>query len=184
MQAEPLLHWSDPVKEFIGFASQFVALGAIGFRYAALRDRLLPPREPAAADLDFEPEHAIYADTAQRAASIGVAGVLVQLLLFMTALPDAAAKAQVSADYLRTHDPMTIAQFVLALAAVLGFALAAVRHRVGWPIAAAGMIIGPLTGIVTGKWARLVNPVHRIVGGLWLGTLFVLVFAGLALLLA
>lgn len=40
----------------------------------------------------------------------------------MTALPDAAAKAQVSADCLLTHDPMTIAQFVLALAAVLGFA--------------------------------------------------------------
>lgn len=183
MQAEPLLRWSDPVKEFIGFASQFLALGAIGFRYAAVRHRLRPPREPAAADLDFEPEHVIYGDAAQRAASIGLAGALVQLLLFMTALPAAAAKAQVSADYLLTHDPMTIAPFVLAVAAVLGFALAAVRRPVGWPIAAVGVIVGPLTGIVTGKWARLINPVHRIVGGLWIGTLFVLVFAGLVLLL-
>ncbi|HEY2066199.1 MAG TPA: CopD family protein [Gemmatimonadaceae bacterium] len=183
MQAEPLLQWSDPVKEFVGFVSQFLALGAIGFRYAAVRHRLRPPREPAAADLDFEPEHVIYADAAQRAASIGVAGALVQLLIFMTALPNAAARAHVSADYLLTHDAMTIAQFVLAVAAVLGFALAAVRRQIGWPIAAVGVIVGPLTGIVTGKWSRLVNPAHRIVGGLWIGTLFVLVFAGLVLLL-
>ncbi|HEY2025593.1 MAG TPA: CopD family protein [Gemmatimonadaceae bacterium] len=181
MQVEPLLRWSDPVKEFIGFVSQFLALGGIGFRYAAIRHRLRPVRDVAVADL--EPEHVIYGDAAQRAAAIGLAGALVQLLIFLTALPNAAARAHVSANYLLTHDAMTIAQFVLAIAAPLGFALAATRRQIGWPIAAVGVLVGPLTGIVTGKWGRLVNPVHRIFGGLWLGTLFVLVFAGLVVLL-
>jgi putative copper export protein len=183
MQAEPLLHWSDPVKELVGFVSQFLALGAVGFRYAALGRRLRSVPTGAADDATIPSDHLFYSDAAQRAAVIGLGGALVQLLVFMVAVPDAAAKAHVSADYLLTHNAMTIAPFVLALAAVLGFALAAVRRHAGWPIAAIGVIAGPLTGIVTGKWSRLVNPAHRIVGGLWLGTLFVLVVAGLAVLL-
>ena len=37
MQTEPLLTWSEPATELLGFVSLFLANGAIGFRYAALR---------------------------------------------------------------------------------------------------------------------------------------------------
>src|SRR5205085_6264577 len=74
-------------------------------------------------------------------------------------------------------------QALLVAAGLLGFALAVGRIRAGWMLAAIGVVLGQLTGIVTGQWSRLVNPVHRLVGALWLGTLFVLVVAGLTRLL-
>jgi putative copper export protein len=67
--------------------------------------------------------------------------------------------------------------------AVVGFALAAGRISVGWPLAAVGVIVGPLSAIFTGQWARLVNPLHVLFGGLWIGTLFILVVAGLSMVL-
>ena len=35
MQA-PLIDWADPPRELVGFIGQFLAAGAIGFRYFAL----------------------------------------------------------------------------------------------------------------------------------------------------
>ena len=66
---------------------------------------------------------------------------------------------------------------------MLGLLVAAARASWGWPLAAIGILLAPLSGILSGQWTRLVNPVHRVVGGLWLGTLFVLVVAGLVPLL-
>jgi putative copper export protein len=65
------------------------------------------------------------------------------------------------------------------LVGIVGLGLAAARRKAGWALAAVGVILGPLTGIVDGQWLRMVNPVHRMVAGLWLGTLFVLLVAGL-----
>jgi hypothetical protein len=42
MQDEPLLTWSEPATELLGFIALFLANGAIGFRYAAVR---APPGE-------------------------------------------------------------------------------------------------------------------------------------------
>lgn len=183
MQAEPLIRWSEPVRQLVGFAAQFLAAGAVGFRYAALRHRLRPPRDTAKADLDFEPERLVHAGAAQRAAVLGAIGALVTLYFFMTGLPRAAARAHVAVDYLLTHDAQTIATFVLLLTALVGFGVAAARRLAGWPIALAGVILAPLTPIVSGQWARLVNPVHELVAGLWIGTLYVLVHAGIAAVL-
>jgi hypothetical protein len=63
MQAEPLLQWSDPVKEFVGFVALFLGAGAIGFRFTALRG------EPIESDRKF------YNDAARRAATLGLIGV-------------------------------------------------------------------------------------------------------------
>jgi putative copper export protein len=45
------------------------------------------------------------------------------------------------------------------------------------------MIGASLTDILVGRWSHLANALHRLVGGLWLGTLFVLVIAGLGVIL-
>jgi putative copper export protein len=177
MQAAPLLHWSDPVRQFVGFVASFLATGAVGFRYAAVRDRLTGPDPFAVA------ERTVYGDATQRAAALGLLGAIVQGVLLVMGLPGAAAHAHVSVGHLVTTDPQTVASCTLLGAAIVGLALAAVRRWSGWPVAAAGIVGGPFVGIVTGQWSRLVNPVHGLVGGLWLGTLFVLVVAGLTAVL-
>src|SRR4051812_19451174 len=75
MQAEPLLTWSEPVTEFVGFVALFLANGAIGFRYAAVRNRL--PRLP-----DSE-QRTVYDTSLRRAAMLGLVGTLVQVVLLV-----------------------------------------------------------------------------------------------------
>jgi putative copper export protein len=52
-----------------------------------------------------------------------------------------------------------------------------------WIIAALAGIAFALRNITSGKWASLVNPLHETAASLWLGTLFVLVVAGLPAIL-
>jgi putative copper export protein len=170
MQAEPLIHWSEPIAEFIGMIAQFIPLGAVGFRFAAVRNRL------GAGD-------SVYADATQRAAQLGLVAIVVQAVQFAMALPRSAARAHTSAGALLTNDLATGAQAALLVIAIIGFALASGRRHAGWPLALVGVVLAPLTGMVSGKWSRLVNPVHRVAAGLWLGTLFVLVAVGLRIVL-
>ena len=76
MQTEPLLTWSGPATELLGFLALFLANGAIGFRYAALGGRL------ARAEADGLVEVA-----ARRAGTLGLIGALVQAVLLVTRLP-------------------------------------------------------------------------------------------------
>ena len=177
MQAEPLLHWSEPVTQFVGFIALFLAAGAIGFRYAAVRNRLTA-LDPAAG-----PDRAVYARATQRAAVLGLVGASVLAVLLIIQLPARATRAHLSTGQLVTTDPQTAATCLLLLTAIAGLALAATRRRSGWPVAAVGIIGGQLTGILSGKWSSLVNPVHELVAGLWIGTLGVLVVAGLSTVL-
>ena len=172
MQAEPLLQVSDAVKEFIGFIALFLGAGPIGFRYVALRG--------GSADTD----RAFYDDAARRAAAIGLVGVVIGLVIAWGELPDLAARRHTSAGALLTSDPATMMQFGFLALALIGYALAALRVAFGWPFAAVGVIAGALRLVFLGQWSRLINPVHSLAAGLWIGTLFVLVVAGLSSLFA
>jgi putative copper export protein len=172
MQAEPLLQVSDVVKEFISFIALFLGAGPIGFRYFALRGR------------STDTDRAFYDDAARRAAAIGLVGVVIGLVMAWSELPDLAARRHVSAGALLTSDPATMMQFGFLTLALIGYALAALRGALGWPIAAVGVIAGALRLVFLGQWSRLVNPVHSLAAGLWIGTLFVLVVAGLSSLFA
>jgi putative copper export protein len=181
LQAEPLIHWPEPIIQFIGFVAEFLAVGSVGFRYAALRGRLDDASAPGAsraADASAE-ERAVYANACARAALIGLSGAIVSALLFGYALPDAAARAHTTVVGLLTTKLSVGLEAVLTLVGIVGLGLAAARRQAGWALAAVGVILGPLSGIVDGQWLRMVNPVHRMVAGLWLGTLFVLLVAGL-----
>jgi len=184
MQAELAFQWSHSVTEFIGFVSLFLANGAIGFRYAAVRNRLGSPKTDA--------QRPIYVSAIRYAASLGLLGTLIQIVLFILQLPELAGRMHRSVGQLVSTDPQTIARSTLLLLAVTGFGLAAttasrVSHRSGvstaWLLAASGMIGAELSGILSGRWDRLINPVHQLLAGLWLGTLSVLVIAGLAVVL-
>ncbi|HEX8942546.1 MAG TPA: CopD family protein [Gemmatimonadaceae bacterium] len=170
MQA-PLIDWADPPRELAGFVAQFLAAGAIGFRYFALRGRRI------------ETDRAFYDDAARRAAVIGLVGVLMSVLLAVAQVPSLAARRHVSVAALVTTDASTALQVAFLALALVGFALAIGRLSLGWPLAATSVVAGSLRAVFLGKWASAVNPVHVLAAGLWIGTLFVLVTAGLTSLL-
>lgn len=174
MQAEPLIEWSEPVMELIGFIAIFLTAGAIGFRYSSLRGKL---GRAAAADAS------IYETAARRAALLGLAGSVIAMIRMIQALPNLAQRAHTTTGALLSSNlgaQMMIGFGVLALA---GFLLASGRRSIGWPLAAIGVVAGTLRGLFAGKWSQLVNPMHELAAGLWIGTLFVMVVVGLALVL-
>ena len=172
MQAEPLLHWQKPIEEYVGFISQYVALGAVGFRFAAVG------RRAAAAGADSA-EGAMYADALRLAATVGLAGATVQAVMLELSLPKSAARAHLSIPELLTQKLPAGAQVVLLALALVGLLMAAANKNFGWRLALVGLVGAPLTAILAGEFARLINPIHRVAGGLWLGTLFIIVVAGI-----
>ena len=171
MQIPVSVDWADPPRELLGFIAQFLAAGGIGFRYFALR----MPR--------IEADRPFYDDAAQRAAIAGVIGVALSIVLMVVALPALAARRHTTSGALLTSDVATMLQAGFLIVALIGFLLGAMRIGAGWPLAAVGVVVGSLRAVFSGRWAALVNPVHVLAGGFWIGTLFVLVTAGLSALL-
>lgn len=170
MQAEPLLESSEVVRELVAFVAVFLTAGAIGFRYAVARGRLAGPDSAVTRT---------YAAAVHRAALLGLLGAIVRAGLLVTGLPAAAARAHVDVATFVTGTPATAIQVALVVAMVVGLALATARIGAGWPIAALGVLVTPVRALITGDVARIVNPMHQLAGGLWIGTLFVLLVAGL-----
>ena len=108
-EAKPLIEWSEAVVEYVGFVAQFVAAGAIGFRYAAVRDRLRATRNVGATG-----DGRFYAYACARAARIALLGAIVSAILFATRLPANAARAHTTVIGLITHDRIAGAQTLLS----------------------------------------------------------------------
>lgn len=178
MNAEPLISWPEPLLELAGFLAVILAAGAVGFRLTALRERIGPLSRPVDAE-----ERATRAAAARRAALLGLAGAMIGFLRLATALPELAERRHVTVPELVTGNLAVGVQLGLAVLALAGFAAALGRARAGWWLAAAAVLLAPLRGALTGQWERLVNPLHELAAGLWIGTLFVLVVAGLGPLL-
>lgn len=183
MQAEPLITWSEPAREFVGFVAQFLAVGAVGFRFAALRNRLDAPGTVPAGDATLLTEGDVYRHAARRAATLGLLGAFMQAVMLWESLPAAASRAKITVGQALTSNFQIGAPVWLLVIALIGFAIASAGKRAGWWLALVGVVAGPLIPIFTGKWLGLVNPVHRLMAGFWLGTLFVLVLAGLGTVL-
>ena len=171
MLQEPLLEWSEPFFHYLEFVSLLLPIGAVGFRYTSLRGTLT-----AAGDV-------VHEDAARRAAWVGLLGSLVGVFLLLRDLPGLAARQHTTVTALVTGKLQPAAQVILLALAVIGFVLASARGRIGWPLAAAGVILGQLRGLLGGQLLRLVNPLHVLFAGLWIGTLFVMVVAGLGAVL-
>src|SRR5689334_21998485 len=78
LQAEPLLQWSDALKELIGFIALFLGAGGIGFRYFAMRG----------ADMN----DAFNSVAARRAAVLGLVGIGLSLVMVWVELPGLAGR--------------------------------------------------------------------------------------------
>lgn len=180
MNAEPLIHWPDPIMELIGFLGIFLSAGAVGFRFAVVRGRWNPVGDSA---IHPHSQEQVYVDAARRAAITGLIGIILTAGLFVQALPQQASRAHITAVQLLTANVQVLLQAVMLALAVIGFLLAAGAIRFGWVLALIGVVVGQLYAVFWGAWTRLVNPVHELAAGFWIGTLFVLVVAGLSAVL-
>jgi putative copper export protein len=127
-----------------------------------------------------EPE--LFAAAARRAAIFGAIGSLGTFHFFVfRSLPRMAARNHTSLAGAIVSRGATTVLFVALLFAVVGFLLVLSRVRAGWMIAALGVVIGPFSNLIFGDWNRSINSIHKLAGGLWIGTLFLLVVAGIAM---
>jgi copper transport protein len=171
-----LIQWPDPAFELLGFVASFLVVGAVGFRLRVIG------RVVGTAGTNAEDQRVLHA-AAQRAAVLGLLGAIVSAALFAKRLPEMAARQHVTVGHLLTSNVQAELQAALVLAALIGLMLACGRVGLGWWLAALGSIVGPLSGAFFGQWSRLVVPIHRLAAGLWIGTLFMLVSAGLVTVL-
>jgi putative copper export protein len=176
MQAEPLITWYQPFTEYAGFLAQILPAGAIGFRYAVVRGRLTT----GTSGPKLSPTQAVYRAAANRAARIGTAGALLAAVIACANLPATASRAHTTIPDLLVTSPIAAIQMAMIVVALLGFVTAPALLRAGWALAALGVFAGALRSAFVGKWSSLVNPLHVLSAGLWIGTLFVLVVAGLS----
>jgi copper transport protein len=119
----------------------------------------------------------------RRAATIGVVGAAIGLVFALLGLPALAARAHSTVGVLLTSSASAALTIVWPAVVVAGTALAMANVRAGWIAAAVGLVCDALTPLLSGRWSGVVNPVHRLAAGLWLGSLFILVTCGLAPLL-
>ena len=175
MAAEPLIEWPKPFLELASFIAAFLSAGAVGFWFTVLRRM---PGRRAGAD-----ERSLFERISVRAAALGLIGTMISVMLIASRLPGNAARQHVTVPALIGNTPMLAIQIALMILALLGFTFAVVRRTAGWPVAFIAVIALPLRGIAFGQWSRIVKPVHELAGGLWIGTLFVLVLVGLGTLL-
>src|SRR5213078_4339490 len=101
--AQSLIHWPQPITEYIGFIASFLPAGAIGYRFAVLRGALARA-ERTGVDAT---QRRVLADTARRAAAIGLIGSIVGAGLLLYQLPGLAARRHVSVSQLVTHNAVT-----------------------------------------------------------------------------
>jgi copper transport protein len=166
---DPLLDWTEVATELIGFLGLFMATGAVGFRFAVVGRLRTTVAE----------ERAMLASAASRAAWLGLIGAVVGAALLVRNLPEMAGRQHTTVTGLLGHVPS--AQLLVAFAAlvVVGYTLVVARVGAGWAIAAVGVLGAALRAGLLGRWAGLINPVHAMAGGLWIGTLLMVVVAGL-----
>ena len=125
----------------------------------------------------------VYSDTARRAAVIGLIGIIVAIALMAYQLPALATRRHTTVGELLTHTAAVELQVGFLILALIGFALAIRGTNVGWLLATIGFLAALLRNGLLGEWKDLANPIHVLSAGLWIGTLFVMLVAGISVVL-
>ena len=164
---------SKAVLEYIGFLSFFGVYGSLGFHFQVLKSL----RRENSINIAGSP-----VDRAdRRAAAIGFAGALLMVVTLIANLLTRANDKNISVmSAMSAGGGRQIFQIVCVGIFVICFALAAQRMRVAWLIAGITGVAYALRNITTGRWFSNVNPLHEVAASLWIGTLVVLLVAGLS----
>lgn len=172
----PLFLWPDVLRQLGGFIAAFLAIGAVGFRLAVLRGRLGSGADAA--------EAAVLRLAAKRAAVLGLLGVVISGTMLAMRLPAMAERHHQTVSAMLATNGAARLQVGLLTLALLGMLLSVMGLGLGWLLAAVGVVGGFLRNAFVGQWSHLVVPVHMLFAGFWIGTLFVMVVAGLGTILA
>lgn len=172
MAPQPLITWNEPVEQLASFIGTFLAAGAIGFRFSGARANSSAPDEAA-----------FFETAIRRAAVLGIVGAAISLAFVLVGLPPAAARAHETVSQLLLSDPTTSITAIGAALVLISLGVASVGARVAWAIAAVALLAQTLAPLSVPRWTAVVNPVHRLAAGLWLGNLLVMLACGLTPLL-
>jgi copper transport protein len=158
----------DVAIDWLRFVSLFTAFGAVGFYFGVLG------RVPAIDTVMRD----VLEDRAATIGAFGAAGWVLTTLIDVSA-----AASEKGIPFAAAFTPPTIIRCGALLVAVLAYVIARRGLATAWILAAAALLVGMLyqsvIGAFNGKWQGLVNPLHELGGSLWIGTLFVLVIAGI-----
>jgi putative copper export protein len=175
LQQPPEKHvtFSTVALEYIGFLSFFWVYGALGFHFQVLKSLR---RDNA---INIVGNAVDRAD--RRAATVGFAGALLMVVTLITNLLERAHEKNISiVDAISAGGGRQVFQIVCIGIFFICFLLAAQRIRMAWPVAAVAGFAYAFRNIFTGRWASNVNPLHEVAASLWLGTLMVLLIAGIS----
>jgi putative copper export protein len=163
----------DVLHEYLGFVGSFFIVGAVSFYFLLLRPAL-------------SSNAAAMTSAARTAARIGCIGALLRLLATAMSINTTMTEKNLSfMAVLSSRPPMMVAALMTVIA-VIAFALASVATRespIAWSVAGIATLIVMLGGLVTTKIGQVVNPIHVFAASMWIGTLIVLVAAGITAVL-
>jgi putative copper export protein len=158
----------DVLHEYIGFVGSFFIVGAASFYFLLMRPAL-------------GTNAAAMTSAARTAARIGCVGALLRLLALAMSINSVMTGKHLSLGAALSSRPSSIVAEVMTVTAVIAFGLAAAATRestVAWAIAGISTLIVMLGALVTTNISRVVNPLHVFAASMWIGTLIVLVAAG------
>jgi putative copper export protein len=163
------LAWNEVLGEYVKFAGYFLAIGAGAYRYL-----ILPRLERDAAGTAVLGKNA--------AATLGLTGVF---LLLLSALGGIELGALLHHKSFTASLPKAVGRFrfqlVVLAVSLVGYTIARrASARIGWPVATVAILAVAIQPIVTARgWSGRANGIHVIAASTWLGTLAVMLFAGI-----
>jgi putative copper export protein len=163
--------WPRFFYHLFEFFGTLIGVGAVGMRYGVL--------QRVATRLGAHGTRSLYDHIAERTAVVGLVGSVLLLVYRLVSLPGLAARRHTTVMALLTTPNAAWVGIGLTVIAIAGFLLARRGLELGWILATIGMFGGPVRALLSGRLEQLVTPLHVIAGGLWLGTLFSLVVAGI-----
>lgn len=178
------LDLADVGRDWIGFLGLFCIMGAISFRLLVLGRVAKWDR----GGLDAGPRSVVFQRAARYAATVGAMGAVLVALAFISNIMESASEGGAGAHIQRwTIILLSMALFLAAAGFVIARLTAHRNGSIGWCVAYIGVLYFVLSGaiqaLVRGRWSGIINPLHIVGGSVWLGTLFVLVVAGIPALL-
>ena len=158
--------------EYVGFLSYFSVYGALGFHFQVLKGLR------AERNIDTGGSAVDRAD--RRAGVIGLVGALLMVFTLVMGLTSRAAdKHSTVMAVVNKGGAIQLFQIACIALFVISFALAAQRMRAAWVMAGVVGFLYALRNVATGRWFAPINPLHEVAASLWLGTLMVLLLAGI-----
>jgi copper transport protein len=159
----------DVIRDYVLFVGTFFIVGAASFYFLILRPVLAS-------------DSAARGIAARTAARIGALGSVLRLLnVAMTAMA-AMNEKHITFTQALTLRPSTLVGAIVTVIGIVAFAAAGFAANgtlAAWTIAGLATLAMALRGVITTNPEKLVNPVHVFAASMWIGTLFVLVAAGL-----